>query len=59
MPRVPRRTPKHGKPAMSDFNDGFRSLFIVVRTPDGTFAMYLMTALLTAMHTEARRARHG
>ena len=55
MPRIPRRIPKHGEPAMGNFNDGFRNLFIVVCTLGGTFAMDLPTA----MPTEARGARHG
>ena len=55
MPRSPQLIPKHGEPAMGDFNDGFRNLYIVVRTLGGTFAMDLPTA----MPTEARRARHG
>ena len=57
MPRIPRRIPKHGEPAMGNFNDGFRNLLIVVCTPGGTFAMDM--DLLTAAPTEARGARHG
>ena len=55
MPRIPRRPPKHGEPAMGNFNDGLRNLLIVVCTPDGTLAMDLPTAV----PTEARGARHG
>ena len=40
---------------MGNFNDGFRSLFIVVCALGGTFAMDLPTA----RPTEARGARHG
>ena len=57
MPRIPRRTPKHGEPAMGNFNDGFRNLLIVVCTPGGIFAMDMDPP--TAMPTEARGARHG